>query len=77
MSEPVSFNAAREAVTRLAKYMDGAPDLATFAMRLNADRESPFHSLDVLEHISALNNVTTALLDQVGDVFFPESDDDR
>jgi hypothetical protein len=74
MNNTESFKEAREAINRLAKYMDGAPDLATFAMRLNADRESPFHDLDVTAHITALINTTTELLEAVDGVFYPEGD---
>lgn len=77
MSQGKSFDEAREAVTRLAKYMDGAADLDTFAMRLNADRESPFRSLDVTAHVTALINVTTELLEQVDGVFYPGGDHDH
>lgn len=70
------FEEAKAAVERLSAYMKDASRLEIFALRMAADRASPFFDFDMLAHVTTYSNVIDGLLDEAASVF-DERDDEQ
>ncbi|QDF95170.1 hypothetical protein CJ010_00690 [Azoarcus sp. DD4] len=60
---------AREAVARLASYLEGSSTVQEVALKLIADTGSPFYSRDVIAHTTPMENAISGLLERIWGVF--------
>ena len=60
---------AREAITRLAGYLEGSRTVQEVALKLIADTDSPFYDRDVIAHTTPMENAISRLLERIWDVF--------
>lgn len=60
---------AREAITRLASYLEGSSTVQEVALKLIADTDSPFYNLDLIAHTTPMENAISGLLERIWGVF--------